>query len=118
MSSKRQGAPLIEYSDSPVRHSALVMQTSEKSIGNKPAELSMVSDTSARPSRARFGVPAKITSSILEERKVRGPCGAEHPGHGVHDVGLAGPVRADDDRNPRLELEGGGIRKGLEALQC
>ena len=54
--------------------SALVMQTSEKSIGSNPAELSIVSETSARPRRARLGVPAKMTSSILEERNVRGPC--------------------------------------------
>ena len=39
--------------------------TSVNSIGNKPAELSMVSITSARPSAGRFAVPAKITSSIF-----------------------------------------------------
>src|SRR5579863_6822452 len=42
---------------------------------------------------------------------------AEHPRHRVDDVGLARPVRADDDRDTRLELEGGGVCKGLEALQ-
>ena len=72
-SSRRQGAPLIEYSDSPLRHNALVMHTSEKSIGSSPAELSMTRETSARPSPARLDVPAKMTSSIFEERSVRGP---------------------------------------------
>ena len=42
-------------------------------MGSRPALLSIVSDTSARPSAGRFGVPAKMTSSILAERTVRGP---------------------------------------------
>ena len=36
--------------------------------------LSMHSETSARPSAGRSGVPAKMTSSILPPRSVRGPC--------------------------------------------
>ena len=39
----------------------------------QPAELSMVSDTSARPSAGRSGVPAKMKSSIFPPRSVRGP---------------------------------------------
>ena len=50
-----------------------VIVTSVNSIGSSPALLSMVSDTSARPSAARLAVPAKMTSSILAERTVRGP---------------------------------------------
>src|SRR5580693_1885609 len=34
----------------------------------------MVRDTSARPRAGRLDVPAKMTSSILAERTVRGPC--------------------------------------------
>src|ERR1700676_4977586 len=34
----------------------------------------MVRDTSARPSAGRFEVPAKMTSSIFDDRTVRGPC--------------------------------------------
>jgi len=74
MSRRRHGAPFISYSDSPLRQSDLVMRTSERSIGRSPAELSIVSETSARPRPARLEVPAKMTSSIFEERKVRGPC--------------------------------------------
>ena len=55
-----------------MRNNVRLMVTSEKSIGSRPAELSMVSSTSARPSAARFGVPAKMTSSILEDRTVFG----------------------------------------------
>ena len=63
----------MAYSLSPERNSVRVMVTSEKSIGSRPAWLSMVSETSARPSAGRLGVPAKMTSSILAERTVRGP---------------------------------------------
>ncbi len=42
---------------------------------------------------------------------------AEHPRHGVDDVRLARSVRADDNANPRLELERGLVGEGLEALQ-
>ncbi len=73
MSSKRHGTPLMAYSLSPERNRVLVTVTSENSIGSSPAWLSMVSETSARPSAGRFGVPAKMTSSILADRSVRGP---------------------------------------------
>ena len=65
---------MMEYSDSPLRHRALLIQTSEKSMGSNPAELSMTRDTSARPKPARLDVPAKMTSSIFEDRRARGPC--------------------------------------------
>ncbi len=42
---------------------------------------------------------------------------AHHPGQGVHDVGLARAVRADDAGDAGLEPQGGGRREGLEALQ-
>ncbi len=72
MSSSRQAAPLIEYSLSPERNSTRLIVTSANSIGNMPAELSIVSDTSARPSAERLSAPAKITSSILAERTADG----------------------------------------------
>ena len=50
------------------------MVTSVKSIGKTPSVLSMVTETSARPSGARPLVPAKITSSILPPRKDLAPC--------------------------------------------
>src|SRR4029079_10883805 len=74
MSSSRHGAPLIWYSESPVRKSIRVIVTSENSIGSNAAVLSIVSETSARPSAGRAAVPAKMTSSILPPRSVRGPC--------------------------------------------
>ena len=43
--------------------------------------------------------------------------GAEHPGDGVDDVGLTGAVGADDDGDPRLELEGRGLGEGFEPLE-
>ena len=42
-------------------------------MGSLPDALSMVSETSARPSWGRDEVPAKMTSSILAERSERGP---------------------------------------------
>ncbi len=74
MSSRRQGAPLMAYSLSPVRNSVRVMVTSARSMGSLPAALSMVNDTSVRPRAGRDDVPAKMTSSILAERNERGPC--------------------------------------------
>ncbi len=71
-SSRRHGTPLIEYSLSPVRKRIRVIVTSVNSIGRMPAELSMVSDTSARPSAERWVVPAKMTSSIFWERTALG----------------------------------------------
>ena len=73
MSSRRQGAPLIEYSLSPERKSVLVMVTSAMSAGSLPAVLSMVRETSARPRAGLVAVPMKMTSSILADRTVRGP---------------------------------------------
>src|SRR5271170_7418996 len=73
MSSRRQGAPLMAYSLSPERKSVRVMVTSDRSMGSLPDALSMVRETSARPSWGRDEVPAKMTSSILAERSERGP---------------------------------------------
>ena len=42
---------------------------------------------------------------------------AHRPQHGVRDVGLAGPVRADDHRHARRERQAGAVGEGLEALQ-
>ena len=48
--------------------------TSAYSIGSAPSELSIVSETSARPSGALPLVPAKMTSSIFPPRKDLAPC--------------------------------------------
>src|SRR5215217_598704 len=74
MSSSRHGVPLMAYSLSPERYSSRVTVTSVYSMGNSPAELSMVRATSARPRAPRLPVPAKMTSSILPPRSDLGPC--------------------------------------------
>ena len=48
------------------------MVTSANSTGSWPNELSMVSDTSARPRAALVDVPAKMTSSIFWDRTALG----------------------------------------------
>ena len=73
-SSRRHGTPLIAYSLSPLRNRMRVSVTSLNSIGSRPAELSSMSVTSARPSAGRFSVPAKMTSSIFCDRTDRGAC--------------------------------------------
>ena len=45
------------------------------------------------------------------------PLLAEHPGDGVDDVGFAGAIWADDDRDPRLEVQGGLLGERLEPAQ-
>ena len=42
---------------------------------------------------------------------------AERPQHRIRDVRLARPVRPDDHRRARREVELGAIGEGLEALQ-
>jgi hypothetical protein len=77
MSRRRQVSPLIWYSLPPLRNIVRVMVTSEYSMGRAPSELSMVSETSARPSGGRPdgpAVPAKMTSSILPPRSDLAPC--------------------------------------------
>ncbi|BAS17533.1 hypothetical protein AHiyo8_58360 [Arthrobacter sp. Hiyo8] len=74
MSRRRQGDPLMAYSDPPVRKSVREMVTSLYSIGRAPSALSIVRATCARPSGGRPDVPAKMTSSILPPRRVLAPC--------------------------------------------
>ena len=62
----------MAYSESPVRNSVRVIVTSVNSIGSRPAELSMVRPTSARPRAGRLAVPAKMTSSIFWLRTAEG----------------------------------------------
>ena len=73
MSRSRHGVPLRAYSESPLRKSVRVIVTSAVSIARSPVELSIVSETSARPSADLDAVPAKMTSSILALRSCRGP---------------------------------------------
>ena len=117
MSSSRQGAPLMAYSLSPDRNRVRVMVISARSVGSRPALLSMVRVTSARPRAGRLAVPAKMTSSIFCRAHRAGALGAEHPGHGVDDVGLAAAVGTDHHGDPGLEFEHGRVGEGLETLE-
>src|SRR5699024_1535286 len=74
MSSSRQEVPLIAYSEPPPENSVREMVTSAYSIGSAPSVLSMVRETSARPSGGREEVPAKITSAIAPPRSDLAPC--------------------------------------------
>ena len=117
MSSRRQGAPLIWYSESPARNSVRVIVTSVNSIGSSPAVLSIVSDTSARPSAGRSGVPAKMTSSILPPRSVRGPWAPSTHATASTRFDLPEPFGPDHDRHAGLELEDRLVGERLEASQ-
>src|SRR5512144_2178305 len=64
----------MAYSEPPLRNIVRLIVTSAYSIGRAPSALSMVSDTSARPSGGRPEVPAKMTSSILPPRRDLAPC--------------------------------------------
>ena len=72
-SSRRHGAPLIAYSDSPLRKSVRVIVISAMSTESRPEVLSIVRLTSARPRAGRDAVPAKMTSSIFWLRSALGP---------------------------------------------
>src|SRR5689334_16649168 len=74
MSTRRHFVPLMAYSDAPSRNISRLTLTSAYSIGSAPSVLSMVRVTSARPSGALPGVPAKMTSSILPPRRALAPC--------------------------------------------
>ena len=116
-SRSRHGTPFSWYSDSPVRNRLRVIVTSLNSIGRRCAELSIVSDTSARPSAGRLGVPAKMTSSIARATQRARPLCAEHPRDRVDEIRLPRAVRADDDRDARLEVERRLVGERLEAPQ-
>ena len=63
----------MAYSLSPVLNSVRLIVTSARSIGSWREVLSIVRETSARPSAGRLAVPAKMTSSIFVERTTFGP---------------------------------------------
>ena len=67
-------SPFNWYSEDPFLNNTRVIVTSAKSIGSTPSALSIVTETSARPSGALPVVPAKITSSIFPPRRDLAPC--------------------------------------------
>src|SRR5438445_5305980 len=81
------------------------------------APLSVVEDQLDRGARERRAVHRAVEDDVLHRvaAQRRGARLAEHPAHGVDDVGLAAAVRPDDaDQLPR-HVYRGGIDEGLEA---
>src|SRR6202451_1125081 len=64
----------MAYSLWPDLKSRRLIVASAYSMGSAPSLLSIVSETSARPSGGREVVPAKTTSSILPPRSDLAPC--------------------------------------------
>src|ERR1700722_20426139 len=117
MSSSRHGTRLMAYSDSPVLNRLRVIVTSEKSIGSRPALLSIVSDTSARPNAGRFGGPAKMTSSILAERTVLGPWAPRTHATASTTLDLPLPLGPTTTVTPGSDSRVGGSANDLKPLR-
>ena len=107
----------MAYSESPVRNSVRVMVTSVNSIGSRPAELSMVRLTSARPSAGRLAVPAKMTSSIFWLRTAEGAWAPSTQPMASTTLDLPDPLGPTTTVMPGFEVEDRGVGEGLEALQ-
>ena len=117
MSISRAGALLIRYSLSPLRYMRRVIVTSVNSSGSVPSELSSTRSTSATPTGLpRRGAREDDVFHRLAAQRLGGLL-AEHPEHGVGDVGLARAVGADDDRHAGLELHHAPVGEGLEPLE-
>ena len=91
--------------------------TSVNSIGSRPAELSIVRLTSARPSAGRLAVPAKMTSSIFWLRTALGACAPSTQAIASTTFDLPTAVGADHDGDAGLEHHRGGVGERLEALE-
>ncbi len=117
MSSRRQVSPLIWYSLPPLRNMVRVMVTSAYSMGSAPSELSMVRDTSARPSGGAAGGAGEDDVLHLAAAQRLGALFAHDPVERVHDIGLARAVRADDTRDARFEPECGCRGERLEPTE-
>ena len=115
MSRRRQPAPLMAYSEPPVRNSVREMVTSLYSIGSAPSVLSMVRETCARPSGGRPDVPAKMTSSILPPRRVLAPCSPMTQARASTTLDLPEPFGPDHCSDAGLKVERRGRRERLES---
>ena len=82
-----------------------------------PDELSMVRTDLGPAQRRPLGRPGEDDVFHLRGPHRARALGAQHPRHGVDDVGLAAAVGADHDRDPRLELERGRVGERLEAFE-
>ena len=115
MSRSLQGAPLMAYSDPPVRKRVREMVTSLYSMGSALSALSMVSgymgSAQWRPARGT------CEDDVFHLAAAEGFCAllSHDPGQGVHHIGFARSVGTDDGSDARLEVEGRGRRKRLES---
>ena len=109
--------PLIAYSEPPLRNSVREIVTSEYSIGRAPSVLSIVSETSARPSGGRPEVPAKMTSSILPPRSVLAPCSPITQASASTTLDLPEPLGPTTQVTPGLEAQGRRRGERLEPPQ-
>ena len=94
MSSSRHGAPLIWYSDSPVRNSVRVIVTSVNSIGSRRGGVVDRERHLGPAERGPVGVPGEDDVVHLAAAQRARTLGAEHPGDRVDEVRLARAVRA------------------------
>jgi hypothetical protein len=86
----------------------------EPAPDSRPSALSMTIST--RAWFARFGSASRRRSRRTSTRRGPSwPSGSRAPTQRVDDVGLARPVRPDDDGDARLDLEHGPVRERLEA---
>ena len=118
MSSSRQGTPLMAYSLSPERNRSRVIVTSVNSMGSRPAELSMVSDTSARPSWGSLDVPAKMTSSIFWDRTAEGAWAPSTQPMASTTLDLPDPLGPTTTVTPGSRLRVAASAKDLKPLIC
>src|SRR6476619_7602191 len=107
-SSRRQGVPLMAYSEPPLRNMVRLIVTSEYSIGSAPSALSIVSSTSARPSGGRPDVPAKMTSSILPPRSDLAPCSP------ITQASASTTLDLPDPLGPTMQVMPGSSRNVVE----
>ncbi len=117
MSRRRHGAPLIWYSDSPVRNSVLVIVTSENSIGQQVGRVvdrqRHLGPAQSRPVGGSGEDDVVHLAAAQRTRSLR----AQHPGDRVDEVRLPRAVRTDDDRDAGLEIEDRLVGEGLEPPQ-
>ena len=106
----------MAYSESPVRNSVREMVTSAMSMGSLPEELSMVSETSARPRAGRVGRAREDDVVHLAERSARGPWAPSTQVTASTTLDLPVPLGPTTAVTPGLELRDGGVGEGLEAL--
>lgn len=78
--------------------------------------MSMTRDTSAKPTGLRWAVPLKMTSSILEPRRLLVDCSPSTQRMASLILDLAAAVGPHDGGHPLSEREDRLVRERLEAM--